>query len=322
MLTSLTQEQLTERSTKITATDAMKLSGFAPPWMGGAISVFADKTGGGVPVEVNEDIARGIFLESATRDWYAHTTSRAVQQVGTITHKDYPRLAATPDGVSYDPTGMSDKPVELTDFPDAKVLEIKCPRYGHDWDDAPPPYYTIQVTMQMGLTRIHEAELVAIIGGSLRIYTIQWSSELFDSLAYLAEKFWRDHVVKRVPPDPDGSDAYGDWLAKRHPQELRADLIPVSENATRWVEQYRAATSKEKEALAAKQEARNNLVALIGDNTGIANGDGRPLVVYRKCKDSQNIDYRGIVDELNPDAATVARHIKTKPGHRAIKVYA
>ena len=323
MMSTLTPEQLSARSSVLTATDMVKLSGLAPAYYGGPINVYADKTGiGAIATEMNEDIARGIFLERAARKWYAYKTSRAVEEVGVIKHKDFTLFAATPDGISYDPAGLKTRPEEFTQLPDARVLEIKCPRYGYDWEEgAPPPHYKIQVTMQMLLTGIHCAEIAAIINGALMICEVDWVPEMAESIIEIGEKFWRDHVLKRVPPDPDGSNFYAQWLAERHPQELHTDLLPMSEESIQWAERYRSASDAEKEAAASKMEARNNLVALIGDHAGIEGGDGRPLVTYRKCKDSQNIDYRGVVDGLNPDAAVVARHIKVKTGHRSIKVY-
>lgn len=327
MLTTLSREQRIKRAQGITATDMRALSGlchYKRP-----IDVYEEKVN---PVidppndDPGEDAKRGIFIEDGMRRWYAHDTQSVVEDVGTTPLEGDSLIMASPDGRATWPSGKR-KP---------RALEIKCPRYHWDWElggideddgvDADgkwvvPVYHRPQMLTEAAVLGVDSTDAAALLSGGLRILNVPFDQEYFDDLRYLAHKFWRDFVIKRVPPPVDESRNYAQYLAKRHPKHLGEELVEATEDDILWAQRYVNAREREKKAKADKMLARNHIAARLGDAPGFTTEDKKVKVYFKSCVDSLMIDFKGIVESIDVDASIIGAHTTIKPGNRSIKVY-
>lgn len=189
---SLTPEQLAIRRTGVTATDVPAILGRSP-WRS-PLDVWLEKVGKAAPVEENEDMQRGTFLEDGARRWYAHRTGAMVAQPGTVVHPRDSLVIATPDGVAL--LGG-----------DVRGLEIKMPSSAYGWGepgtDAVPDYYVPQVAWQLAAMAewTDTVDVFAVLEGKPRLYHVRRDVELESLLVDEAHRFWRDHVVTGKPPE-------------------------------------------------------------------------------------------------------------------------
>jgi len=224
-------------------------------------------------------------MESGARQLYSWRTGATVELPGTLVHPRYPIVRATPDGL-----------VRAA----AKVVEIKCPRFADAWGEDGtqdfPQHFWPQLIWEMAVSGMERADLVVLIGHerNIRIYPdLPFDPELFDALLYRAEKFWRDYVVADRPPPIDGSDAASNWLKQQFPTNRRPEVLQDdSDTLRRWAAQYADATAACEDAKRRAAEARNQIVARIGDASGVRGAWGS--VSYRASKGRRSTDWAAL----------------------------
>jgi hypothetical protein len=140
-------------------------------------------------------------------------------------------------------------------------------------------------------------------------------------------RFWRDHVLARVPPPIDGSAAYTDYLRRRHPKDA-APALPVTPELRDLVAKVREAKAALAVADEAETLATNQLRAALGDAAGVEG-----LCSYRSNKDTRKTDWEGVAMDLAgrlcsadsmfsmEDVETIAATLTvTKPGARVLRL--
>lgn len=253
---------------------------------------------------------RGRYLEEAIRRWYSDETGRLVTTVGTLTHPDAPHVLASPDGL-----------VLAGARPD-RVLEIKAPswRTAREWqEDGVPDRYVAQVTQQMAVCGLARADVAAYVDEQLVITTLDYDPELGASLVEACERFWCNHVETGVPPEPDGSESYSEWLKGRF-VATRGEIIEATPEAEEWARQLLDAKAQLKAVEDAEREARNRLQALIGDADGLAGAFGR--ISWKHNKPSSKTDWEAVARELGATDEVISKHTSSKPGPRVFRVTA
>lgn len=119
---------------------------------------------------------------------------------------------ANVDGMVYDP--VKDK---------YGVLELKTTSaYNKDeWtgDTVPQSYYA-QVQHYLYVTGLSFAYIACLVGGNdYKEFYIERSLEDIDYIQEKATDFWKNHVMKKVPPMLDGSDSYSKYLLEKADKE-------------------------------------------------------------------------------------------------------
>ena len=119
---------------------------------------------------------------------------------------------ANVDGMVYDP--VKDK---------YGVLELKTTSaYNKDeWtgDTVPQSYYA-QVQHYLYVTGLSFAYIACLVGGNdYKEFYIERSLEDIDYIQEKATDFWKNHVMKEVPPMLDGSDSYSKYLLEKADKE-------------------------------------------------------------------------------------------------------
>ncbi len=118
--------------------------------------------------------------------------------------QEYPWAMATPDYVYEYEEIINGKPVSRFG-----ILEIKNTNsYAKkDWEDNNIPNYAhLQTIWQMGITGVHKARIVALIGDSeIVVREVEFDEGVFQSLLALAQAFMQN-VKDRTPPSVTAED--------------------------------------------------------------------------------------------------------------------
>lgn len=262
------------------------------PWAG-PHDVWLETFGQSDEKEVTTDLLRGKHVGPALCKWYAEETGKHVSHMGahekTLVHPEYSIVRATPDGLVGE-TARSKR---------VKVLEVKSPhwrtadQWGEPGTDMIPEHYLPQVTWEMAAAGLDVADVAALIGGQLLIYSVRYNPRLFEALLHIALQFWRDHVEICTPPPIDASDGARALLGRLYPRET-LDLIEATEEQVEMLEKYAEAQSLIKGIEDEKKAIQAALMEGIGEHEGITSGVAS---VYWKTRGGR-IAHKGIAERL------------------------
>lgn len=86
-----------------------------------------------------------------------------------------------------------------------------------------PMYYETQIQWYCGVLKLRGMYLAVLIGGQdFRMYWIEARPDVFEVLKAKCETFWKEHVEKRVPPEPINIEDVKKLYAKSNGQEIEA----------------------------------------------------------------------------------------------------
>lgn len=301
---TLTAAQQAIRATGITGSEIAALAGCSR-WRQ-PVDVYADKVGdvaAAPDTGESHHLERGVFLERGLLDWYAYRTGAQLAYPGTLRHPQLPLVIATPDAVAH--------------WPDAppRVVECKSPdwrargHWGEPGSGAIPSYYMPQIQWELAVTGCSQADVIALLDGDLQLYTVDYDPGLFHALYTVALLFWNNHVTARLPPSPDASAAYGNYLRRKFPVAVH-ELAEATQAQTEYVRQLYVAEHHLAAWEAKRDAAKHALMAAIGDASGLQGPWGR--ITYRNNKPSAKVDYRAIVEAMAPPPELLARHTHTQ----------
>lgn len=304
----LTEEQQRIRQTGVGASESAAVMGMSP--FAGPLDVWRGKVEGWRMAETPAH-RRGRILEPAVCQFYVEETGAALTEPGTLRHPKQPLMIATPDRIAH---FMSEA---------ERVLQAKTTRFGgEEWGtagtDEVPRHYLIQVQHEMAVTGLKVADLAVLMGGAdFRIYTIQADSELQGMIVEAIERFWRDYVLSKRPPPPDGTDSYSEWLSERYPAD-RAPLREATEEEIALVSELHEMEAREEVIKERVAELRNDLRNRIGEAGGISCDAFR--VTWKKAKDSKRTDWKAVCQDANVSPILIEKHTETTPGSRRLLV--
>lgn len=252
----------------------------------------------------SDQTRRGHILEPALREWYAEflktpVTAGPAYGCTPWQRKDAPWQSARPDGF-YD-VGEATRGVELK-------TTNSWDHWGEDGSADVPPDYAVQVLWQQWVCADHLAnftgvDLVAFNrwNDEIRIYRIDYTpaaQAMAVRLAARVTRWWDKHIIGGAPPEADGSDATRETLRAMYGREDNGEMIDPTYATHALVAEYRRASSACDATDAAKESARNRLVAAIGEAAGI-----KGLCTYKASKPRQTFDTVKFRKE-HPDLAT------------------
>lgn len=149
----------------------------------------------------SEIMEAGTVLESGIAALYAKRYNLELEKNNSIFALADPAWAtATPDYIRTTETG------------EREIIEIKNTNefmreeWGSKDEPSVPDYAHCQTIWQMGVTGIHQAKVVALIGGfDLQERVVEWDDELFMQMLTIATDF-RKLVETKTPPSVRGGD--------------------------------------------------------------------------------------------------------------------
>jgi predicted phage-related endonuclease len=162
----------------------------------------------------------------------------------------------------------------------------------------------------------------------VRIYELPRRDDFGQGIRGRCRELWEQHVVPRVPPAWDGSDAGDELLKRLHPADARPELLRADAAATIEAKELRDARAALDAAEKRKAELEQRLKARIGDATGLVFDGGR--ITWKATKPTEKTDWqqtaaglqRALAAEVGDiEAGAVVKELlaantKTSPGAR------
>lgn len=148
-----------------------------------------------------------------------------------------------------------------------------------------PLRYAVQVQHELAVTDRAVGYLAVLLGyGDFRWYALWRNEAMIGQLMELEERFWNDNYLAGVPPEPDGSEAYGRHLRRRYAADEGEERVATPEQA-RLAEQLRTAKRHLAQAeleverhAQAVQHSMGSTAKLIGDGFTITWRQNKPTV--------------------------------------------
>jgi predicted phage-related endonuclease len=302
------------RKTCITSTDIGPIFG-VDDWRD-AFSVWVDKKTDAPPMEPNNRMRLGKFLERGIMSAYEHVTGRETRWCdSTVTHATRNWMAATPDAFAVaEARGVDAKLI----FWDQRA------RWGETPNDIPRSIQ-LQMWWMMAVCEFEVWDVAALVGDDLpRIYTIERDREAEGVMIARAEEFHRRYIVGDETPPIGGSDAAAQWLQQAFPRHKRPDLRLATEAEAEVLDVYVRLRLAQKTLAGERADLENHLKLAIADKEGLIWDAGR--LTWRKTKDRSITDWQscalGMLNEYIEDPErrdeVVAFYTRAKEGSRRL----
>jgi putative phage-type endonuclease len=193
------------RRESITGSDISSIVGLNP-WKS-ALTLYYEKTGELQEREATTRMMLGNYLEEGIANLFQdlNPNLKVYRDLGTFAKVDAPVFKANPDGVIEDQLG------------NLSVLEIK---HTSQWWNEVPMHYQLQVMWyQYVLGLKNPATLVAVTGGDLREFVVEYDETLINK-ALEAVNLFLGLLNLGVAPDYDGSASTYETI-----REIAGDII-------------------------------------------------------------------------------------------------
>lgn len=326
---TLSKRQKTLRVSGIGSSEIGVLAGL-DPWGSSPIQIYEAKVNG-VEKDATLQMRLGSIIEDPIAQLYAEDHHRYLVKCDTIQSPTHPLAMSTPDRlVLLSRERWPRRPDALATLEDMplgeKLLEVKHAgfRTKHLWGDAEtdqvPEYYLAQGQWHMGVTGQKECDVFVLFDrDEVRRYRLTFRPELFAALYEIAAKFWRDHVVKRRPPEPDATLAYEDYLKRAYPAEAsRADMLTPDEATENAVLRYAQLKEVIRRAELLKRRESNVIKTFIGEAGGLVSPRfGK--VTWFKNRDSAKVNYESAYREAHTLLALLVEKMPPGEGKAALQ---
>jgi len=304
----LTEQQLEERRLGLGGSDIPAILGLSP-WKT-PLDVYYDKTGEADPLPVDDGpdtpIYWGNVLEDLVAEEYAKRTGNRIRRHNSaIVHQHIKIARANLDRIVIGgPNGPG-------------VLEVKTAR--NAWGDEIPDYYLPQVVHYLAVTGYQWADVAVLFlaDRKFRIYHVDRDDEICTALLSTEEKWWNDHVVARVPPEPMSVDD----MARAWPIDSGREIIAPEDIASACYD-----LSQVREELKQLDEKKRLLELRIkkamGDAATLISPDGSRLATWKSSKPTKRTDWKAVSTELaelvpeNIYGNVATKHTKETAGSR------
>lgn len=259
----------------------------------------------------NPSLELGRELEGWVRAQYEKKVGRTVTGGFTLLeHPDYDFMLANTDG----------RIAPVPEHEGEGVYEGKTKNVfvRHDWRQETPLIYRVQLQHYLAVTGLKWGSFACFELGAFDWF--HWGDEernekFIEALIEEEWTFWRDHVLVRKPPDPDGSAATTKALKLLHPND-NGRVIFLPPEATGWLAERSEISTQMKVLEARKDEIDNHLRAALGDNSygALESGSG---VSYKTQATNYGPELvMQVVEDLlgKEDANAVRREVKNRRG--------
>ena len=252
------------------------------------LEVYDSKQADAPEREASEQMAIGRAIEGFILGMWTDRYKPA----GLIDANDYlirstgtPYLLHSPDAMLVDDDGMA-----------LAGIEIKNTRSDTNWDPL-PPMYMAQVQHGLLCTGLEHWTVVALVAGQrLKVVEVDADKEFQGRILVAAERFWRDHVQKNVPPAPDGSESSSRALQSRwEPSQGESAEVP----GLLW-DQFKHCSLMFDEWKASREVALQRIQAAMGE-AEIAMVDGTQVATW-KLQTRKSVDVTRLRQE-DPELA-------------------
>ena len=263
-MTENRDEWLALRGKRVGASESAALFGVQAPYQLDHFALHHVKAGNAPPPPVDGPrIKWGQRLEIIVAEATAEEHGYSVYKGRYAIADDCPGMSASLDfEIEADIEGEFDGPGVL------ETKNVDWMVHRRSWTDGEPPIHIlIQLQHQLGCTGYQWGVVAGLVGGNeLKVYRYAAKPKLIADIKARIAKFWEDIAASRAP-DVSGSESSGAVLRSLYPEPID-DAIDMS-GSNEWPEavaQFIDASATKKAATEAYDEAKNRVVALLGNH--------------------------------------------------------
>lgn len=170
-------------------------------------------------IDVYIDKTEGSNFEGNEATFWGHMHESTIMKVFAQKHREFNVYQAPYSVVDNFLIANLDAVLKDKNTGEHGVLEIKTTNAFNykDWEgDVIPQHYYAQVQHYLMLTGYKFAYIAVLIGGNkYKDFKIERNEEDIELIRSKATEFYKENILKQIPPMPDGSDAYMDYLKKK-----------------------------------------------------------------------------------------------------------
>ena len=265
--------------------------------------VYADKLGLRPEIPDNEAMRQGRDLEQYVAERFMEATGKKVRRRNAmLQHPEYPFMIADIDRwVVGENAGLECKTTSVLN------------RANFAQGEYPPNYY-VQCVHYMAVTGAERWYLaVLVLNKAFHVFTIERDEAEINALIEAEKHFWENHVLKQIPPTPDGSESTSELLKQMFPEAREREEVALF-GLEEKIEQYLSLDAKikefERERDALKQELQ---LAMADAEIGRAQG----YIVEWKNQVRQTLDTQRLKKE---QAEIYVQYLKPVQKVRVFKI--
>jgi len=157
-----------------------------------------------------------------------------------------------------------------------------------------PPRYYVQCMHYMAVTGAERWYLaVLVLNKSFHVFTIERDEAEIQALISAEKDFWENHVLKQIPPTPDGSESTSELLKQMFPEAREREEVALYGHEEK-IQQYLELDARVKELTQERDAIKQELQLALSDaEIGRAQG----YVVEWKNQTRQTLDTQRLKKE-------------------------
>ena len=243
-------------------------------------------------IDVYIDKTEGSKFEGNEATFWGHMHEATIMKVFAQKHREFNVYQAPYSVVDNFLIANLDAVLKDKNSGEHGVLEIKTTNAFNykDWEgDVVPQYYYAQVQHYLMLTGYKFAYIAVLIGGNhYKDFKIERNEEDINLIRNKATEFYQENLLKKIPPMPDGSDAYMNHLKKKALEIENNEVIEfadLEEKAAKVKELGKQINSLKKDQDLLKEEIMLELI-----NNGTQKGVAGKLKFNIQTKKSADLE--------------------------------
>lgn len=306
-----------ERLTGIGGSDAPLICGKSS--FGGPADVYMQKLELEPPLESNERMEAGTRFEPAITEWWSdYRGIKVVKPEEMLRHPKYPHMICHVDGLLYN---GSEAPIGLLEVKNVGVNKAK--EWGDEGDQI-PQHVIIQCMHNLFVASGHfgidfqSCEVAAMIGGNEPRFNLSVlrDEKLIEALVAIEGDFWEQNVKAGVPPTVDGSEGSARLIRALYPDSN--ELVMEADDVLNVAAILFMGLRDQIGELTERQNEHKNTMMLAMKESGALMTDVGKFT-YKKSKDGQKTDWKGICKELTVSQEIIDAFSEFKPGTRSLR---
>ena len=157
-----------------------------------------------------------------------------------------------------------------------------------------PPNYYVQCVHYMAVTGAERWYLaVLVLNKSFHVFTIERDEAEVQALIEAEKHFWQNHVLKKIPPTPDGSESTSEIIKQLFPEARQREEVALYGHEDK-IQQYLEFDAQVKE-LTQKRDALKQELQLAMSDAEIGRAQG--YIVEWKNQVRQTLDTKKLKSE-------------------------
>ena len=248
-----------------------------------AFDVYADKLGLKQEQPDNEAMRQGRDLEDYVAQRFMEATGKKVRRRNAmLQHPEHHWMLGNIDRwVVGENAGLECKTTSVLN------------RAKFSQGEFPPNYY-VQCVHYMAVTGADRWYLaVLVLNNAFHVFTIERDENEIQALIETEKHFWQNHVLKKIPPTPDGSESTSEIIKQLFPEARQREEVALYGHEEK-IQQYLELDARVKELTQERDAIKQELqLALADAEIGRAQG----YIVEWKNQVRQTLDTKKLKSE-------------------------